>query len=94
MKVLYLTIKREWFDKILSGEKTIEYREVKRYWHCRLIKKEQYVKFDYIIFKNGYSKNAPTIKIKHIKTERIYGYSTDLKIDKQVYAIHLGEIID
>ena len=28
MKVLTLSIKREWFDKILSGEKTHEYREV------------------------------------------------------------------
>lgn len=28
MKVLTLPIKREWFDKILSGEKTHEYREV------------------------------------------------------------------
>lgn len=29
MKVLTLSIKREWFDKILSGEKTEEYREVR-----------------------------------------------------------------
>lgn len=28
MKVLTLSIKREWFNKILSGEKTHEYREV------------------------------------------------------------------
>ena len=28
--ILFLTIKRKWFDKILSGEKTIEYREVKK----------------------------------------------------------------
>ena len=26
---LYLTIKQEWFDKIVSGEKTVEYRELK-----------------------------------------------------------------
>ena len=29
MKVLTLSIKREWFDKILAGEKTHEYREVR-----------------------------------------------------------------
>lgn len=28
MKVLTLSIKREWFDKILAGEKDHEYREV------------------------------------------------------------------
>ena len=29
MKVLTLSIKREWFDKILAGEKDHEYREVR-----------------------------------------------------------------
>ena len=29
MKILTLSIKREWFDKILSGEKTHEYREIR-----------------------------------------------------------------
>lgn len=29
---LNLTLKKEWFDKILSGEKTEEYREIKRHW--------------------------------------------------------------
>jgi len=29
---LFLTIKRKWFDKILSGEKTIEYRAHKKFY--------------------------------------------------------------
>ena len=37
MKVLHLNLKREWFDKIASGEKTIEYRELKDYWITRLM---------------------------------------------------------
>lgn len=35
-KVLTLSVKKEWFDKIVSGEKTEEYREVKPYWVARL----------------------------------------------------------
>jgi hypothetical protein len=30
LKTLHLNVKKEWFDKIKSGEKTIEYREVKK----------------------------------------------------------------
>lgn len=33
--VLKLTVKKEWFDLIKSGEKTEEYREVKSYWESR-----------------------------------------------------------
>ena len=31
-KVLHLTLKKEWFDLILSGDKKIEYREIKNHW--------------------------------------------------------------
>lgn len=36
MKVLNLTLKKEWFDLIKSGEKIEEYRELKDYWFDRL----------------------------------------------------------
>jgi hypothetical protein len=35
-EVLYLTLKRKWFDMIASGEKLEEYREIKPYWVKRL----------------------------------------------------------
>ena len=35
-KVLTVQIKKEWFDKIVSGEKTEEYREIKSYWVRRI----------------------------------------------------------
>lgn len=35
-KTLHLTIKKEWFDMIKSGEKTEEYREIKPYWQARI----------------------------------------------------------
>lgn len=35
-KVLTLTISKEWFDKIVLGVKTEEYREIKPYWVTRL----------------------------------------------------------
>ena len=38
MKILHLTLKKKWFDMILSGEKTEEYREIKEYWFKRFTK--------------------------------------------------------
>lgn len=35
-KVLTLSVKKLWFDKIVSGEKKEEYREIKSYWVARL----------------------------------------------------------
>ena len=35
-KVLTLTVSKQWFDMIVAGEKTEEYREIKPYWIKRL----------------------------------------------------------
>lgn len=37
-KILYLTLKKQWFDLISSGVKNEEYREIKPYWIKRLTK--------------------------------------------------------
>jgi len=36
--MLIFPLKKEWYEKIKSGEKTIEYREVKPYWTKRILK--------------------------------------------------------
>ena len=36
--MLVFNLKKQWFDKIKSGEKTHEYREVKDFWTDRMIK--------------------------------------------------------
>lgn len=36
--MLVFTLKEEWYNKILSGEKKIEYREVKPFWTKRINK--------------------------------------------------------
>ena len=35
--MLIFPMKKEWYEKIKSGEKTIEYREVKPYWTKRIV---------------------------------------------------------
>ena len=39
-KILTLTVSKQWFDKIVSGEKTEEYREIKPYWASRLVNQQ------------------------------------------------------
>ena len=35
-KVLNLSLTKKWYEKVVSGEKTEEYREIKGYWSNRL----------------------------------------------------------
>ena len=54
MKILHLTLKKKWFDLIASGEKVLEYRELKPYWAKRLLDGDVGKHFDIVRFKNGY----------------------------------------
>lgn len=38
MKILYLPLKKEWYNMIESGQKTEEYRAIKPYWYKRFCK--------------------------------------------------------
>lgn len=68
--ILHLNVKKEFFDMIKNGEKKEEYREVKPYWIKRLLDigipniGYKAKGFDYIQFKNGYQKGAPTLLIE------------------------------
>lgn len=88
MKILHLTLKKKWFDKVQSGEKKEEYREIKPYWNVRLDKQ-----YDAVRFKNGYSKDSPyfLIELKSIKKgigKAEYGANKE-----EVYILTLGKIL-
>ena len=83
-KVLHLTLKKKWFDEILSGKKKVEYREIKPYWQIRLIDNKGIpIAYKTIIFKNGYGKNVPTMVVEYL----------GLNISNK-YEIQLGKIIE
>ena len=104
--MLIFPLKKEWYEKIKSGEKTIEYREVKPYWETRLwhtnclpFKKipyeyEKVKEFAWPIecfFQCGYNPKK-RLSAFITKIEIVDGKDTDLHIDKPVYAIHLKGI--
>lgn len=91
--MLTFILKKKWYEKIKSGEKTVEYREFTEYWKTRvynalisLAPNEKPI----CILRLGYTKQYMTAKISEI--DIVNGKETDLHIDSQVYAFHLSEI--
>jgi len=91
MKILHLTLKKKWFDMILSGEKQEEYREIKPYWIKRLSNKT----YNAILFRNGYAKNAPEFLIEYKRLSRGVGIPEwgAPEVDP-VFVIELGNITE
>lgn len=76
-KILTLTVSKQWFDMIVAGEKTEEYREIKPYWIKRLTTNCEvaydvaaethcgevlYRPYTHVLFINGYRKDSPRIE--------------------------------
>jgi hypothetical protein len=92
MELLHLTLKKKWFDMIVSGEKKEEYREIKPYWIKRL--RHGHSKHKAIKFRNGYAKDAPTITVKLTGITRGIGYKEWGAPKHTVFILHLGKVID
>ena len=101
--MLIFPLKKQWYEKIKSGEKTIEYREVKPYWNKRIknevsklldddlqTNKVYYIPKVFCKLRLGYTSKYMTAYITNI--EVVDGIDTDLAIDKPVYAIHLADV--
>lgn len=85
--ILHLTLKRKWFDMIASGEKREEYREIKSYWEKRL--KKEYTE---VVFKNGYSKGCPEMRIELNSIRIGFGQEDWGAPDDEVFILSLGKI--
>jgi len=53
MEKLFIVVKNEYFQQILAGTKTEEYRRYTRYWISRVVGRE----YSHIIFQNGFKKH-------------------------------------
>lgn len=76
MKTLTLSLKKQWFDKIKSGEKKEEYRENFEYWQRRLYRSmdandAEFKHFDRLVFTLGYPKAGDTERRLVFKNPRI-----------------------
>jgi len=59
---LHLVLQHRWFDKIVSGKKTSEYRECSKYWNKRFYNKH----YDTVVFHKGYTNVTAKYKISSI----------------------------
>ena len=83
--ILHLTLHKKWFDQILVGEKTIEYRDIKLYWTKRLFDATGTAKpFTEVFFKNGYNKDARWMKVE----------CKGVRKGEKRYEIMLGKILE
>jgi hypothetical protein len=67
---LYLIVVKQVWDKIVSGEKTIEYREVTDYWTKRINARH----YDYLKISNGYGNKT--------RPYRLYRYAGATRVMK------------
>ena len=102
--VLYLPLKKKWFDMIVSGIKKEEYREINDYWTKRLVKTEgnliddfAFKQFDYVEFTLGYpsADNADArVRFKFEGIEKNTGrIEWGAESGKKYYVIRIGERI-
>lgn len=83
-KVLTISVKKEWFDKIVSNEKKEEYREIKPYWikrlttNCEVVYdvvaetycgKVIYRPYTHVLFINGYGDDKPRVEKEIVWTD-------------------------
>ena len=101
-KVLNLVVSKKWFEKIASGEKTEEYREIKVYWMRRLLLvRERYRKlhigknFEMLIDTDTIKEkmNINVLKFAYFSHVRFFcGYAKNRPwIEKEIESITIGK---
>ena len=99
-KVLTLTVNKQWFDMIIAGEKTDEYREIKPYLVARLFQNNSNI-VDVRNLASALAGRTDLLK-KYIDAQRIVlkqythvlfinGYRNDSpRIEKEIDSITIG----
>ena len=92
-KILTLTVSKQWFGMIVSGEKTEEYREIKPYWASRLV--NQQAESGEVLFDEfgGYCRVIGKLEYKtYTHVLFINGYRKDSqRIEKEIESITIGK---
>ena len=79
---LYLIVVKEVWDRIVSGNKVVEYREVTDYWTKRIHNRH----YDYLKISNGYGNDTRPYRLY-----RYAGATRVMKGDTQHYSIPIPQ---
>ncbi len=103
-KVLKLTLEFRPFQVMMTGEKTIEFREPRGWIKARLFTKGGELRhYDEVLFINGYGANRPSIRLEypnkvhvHQGSDLVQEYSNGLKVivKEGTFCIHLGKVLE
>lgn len=95
MKDIKLVLKKKWFDMILSGDKTVEYRDIKPYYNSRLeLLDFRYSGYGYVTFYNGYAKNRNQFTVQILGIDIGPGIEhLGAEPNKEYYRIFLGGLV-
>jgi hypothetical protein len=101
MRILKMTLNKEFFDQILSGEKIEEYRDFTPFWESRLLEKDTkeivFKEYDAIEFKNGYGAKVPTMLVEWKGTDLVlHDDAPDASEEPEdfYFIIDLGKILE
>ncbi len=90
--MLIFPLKKQWYEKIKSGEKTIEYREVKLYWIKRITKIVQQHNYIHDYRACFFEINTPVNNILFNIPMRCYlqlGYNPDTRLSAEITLIEI-----
>lgn len=99
-KVLVLSVTKQWFDLMETGEKTSEFRKPTKFIKDRLFNKDGSAKqYDYILINNGYGYHLPLFIAKYdgfgtgYNNQYTFSDGSTLNVSHEDYNIFLGKII-
>ena len=99
MKILHLSLKKDPFEVMVTGEKNIEFRNKTNWIEKRLFNSDGSKKnYDCVKFTNGYGNNRPNFlckyygffEVEHLN-DKIYSNGLIISSDKPLYCIKLGK---
>lgn len=104
-KQLYLVMQKEYFNEILAGTKTEEYRDFTDFYISRLCEVDKTgeiqgtKKYETVKLQMGYNKDAPQmiVEVKGIFIETDEGFDADkdlLTTENCNFTIELGKILE
>ena len=99
-RVLLLTLKRQPYQVMVTGEKNEEYRDIKAWSNQRLLNKDgSFRMYDYVRFALAYGADKPFFYCAYKGTKYVsnihkkYSNGLEVNFDDKRFAIMLGEIV-
>ena len=98
-RILHLTLKKEPFEVMITGEKDREFREKSDWITSRLFDRKGQKNYNYVKFTNGYGNDRPFFYAEFKGFDTVFGYQQTysngfcISTRDEMYMIRLGKIL-